>query len=474
MGNLDTGALASYLDSAWDDSILPSLTEYVAIPNKSPLFDPDWSANGYMQQAVDHVLDWVRRENVPGLEIQVHELEDRTPTITLRRAGEVPGRILIYGHLDKQPEFNGWEAGLGPWEPVIREDKLYGRGGADDGYAIYAAVAAMKALLDQDIALPEIYVLIECSEESGSPDLAPYLESLAEEIGEPDLVIALDSTCGDYDRLWLTTSLRGMIIGDLSVQVLNEGAHSGAAGGIVPSSFRILRSLVSRIEDEATGEITPDFLNDQVPQVRRSEAETAGEILDGTFEHMFHLRSDLQVSDPTELVIGNTWQASLEVTGIDGAPTPEGAGNVLRPMTRTRLALRLPPTVDADTANTALTTLLEGNPPHGAEVRFHTETPNPGWHAPILTDALRDTLETASANHFGESMASIGCGGSIPFMDALNRRAPKAQFMVTGVLGPMSNAHGPNEFLHLTAVRKLNACVAEVIARVGDWRQADA
>ena len=215
MTNIDSTQLAEWIDQYWDNTILPSLTEYVAIPNKSPLFDPDWQANGHMHAAVDHVVDWVRAQNVPGLDLQVHELSGRTPTISMRIKGNAPGRILIYGHLDKQPEFNGWHEGLGPWEPVIRDDKLYGRGGADDGYAIYAAVASLKALIEQGIELPDIYTLIECSEESGSPDLAAYLEALKDDIGTPDLVIALDSTAGDYERLWVTTSLRGMVIGDL-------------------------------------------------------------------------------------------------------------------------------------------------------------------------------------------------------------------------------------------------------------------
>ncbi|MBT6585694.1 MAG: M20/M25/M40 family metallo-hydrolase, partial [Gammaproteobacteria bacterium] len=349
-----------YINQFWDDAILPSLTEYVRIPNKSPLFDPSWEANGYMHDAVNHMVSWVKAQEVPGLEVQVHQLPGLTPTILLTLEGDTDQNILIYGHLDKQPEFDGWEDGLAPWSPVIRGEKLYGRGGADDGYAIYAAIAAIKSLLDQKLARPRINVIIEASEESGSPDLPLYMERLSEIIGDPDLVIALDSTCGNYDQLWLTTSLRGMLVADLTVRVLTQGVHSGAAGGIVPSSFRLLRQIISRLEDENTGFIKPSFLNEQIPDIRRQEAIAAGQVLADSFAEMYpfaghgHPISD----DPTELVLNNTWAPSLAITGIGGAPSPEQAGNVLRPETTARLALRIPPTTDAVKAAIALEALL--------------------------------------------------------------------------------------------------------------------
>ena len=465
---MDTNANSDYINTLWDESILPSLAEYVAIPNKSPMFDADWEANGYMEDAVKHMLAWVEAQNVAGLTSEVHRLPGRTPTILLTIEGHNDDTVLIYGHLDKQPEFTGWEDGLGPWLPVFRDDKLYGRGGADDGYAIYSAIAAIKSLQEQQLPYPRIVVLIEASEESGSPDLPFYMDQLEDQIGKASLVIALDSTCGNYDQLWITTSLRGMLISDLTVRVLQEGVHSGAAGGIVPSSFRLLRQLISRIEDENTGVITPDFLNEQVPEVRRQEAIEAGQVLADTFEDMYPFAGSTgpMSDDPTELVLNNTWAASLAVTGLGGAPSPDEAGNVLRPETTARLALRIPPTIDAEAAAVSLSKVLTENPPGGAEVTLDMHTPNPGWHAPETSEKLRQSLEQASMNYFGAPAMSIGCGGSIPFMEFLARKLPDALFVVTGVLGPRSNAHGPNEFLHIPTGKKITAAVAELLF---DW-----
>lgn len=452
----------------WQESILPSLQQYIRIPNKSPMFDPDWAHNGYMDDAVTLMMDWVDAQQIPGLIAEVHRLPGLTPTILLTLESDQPGtnrNVLIYGHLDKQPEFSGWHEGLSPWEPVIRGDRLYGRGGADDGYALYSAIAAIQSLLDQQLPRPRICILIEASEESGSPDLAAYMDHLDDKIGDPDLVIALDSTCGNYDQLWLTTSLRGMLIGDLTVKILNEGVHSGAAGGIVPSSFRLLRQILSRLEDENTGAIKPSFLNQQIPARRREEAIIAGAILQDTFADMYPFAGDARPvsEDSTELVLNNTWLPSLAVTGLDGAPSPEQAGNVLRPETVARLALRIPPTTQAEQAAQALRKLLIDSAPNGAEVSFNMQTPNAGWHAPETSASLSSSLDRVSNHYFCAPAVSMGCGGSIPFMEFLASRSPDAEFVVTGVLGPHSNAHGPNEFLHLTAAKKLTACVAELL-----------
>ncbi len=445
---------------------MPSLTEYVRIPNKSPLFDPNWQSNGYMEDAVQHMVTWVEAQAIPGLKTSVHRLPDRTPTIMLTLEGDRQETVLIYGHLDKQPEFDGWEAGLAPWEPVIRDEKLYGRGGADDGYAIYSAITAIHSLIDQGASRPRIVVLIEASEESGSPDLPAYMALLSQEIGDPQLVIALDSTCGNYDQLWVTTALRGMLVADLTVRILEEGVHSGAAGGIVPSSFRILRQLVSRIEDEQTGNITPSFLNEQIPDHRRQEAIEAARILANSFEEMYPFAGNAGPvsNDPTELVLNNTWLPSLAVTGLGGAPLPSAAGNVLRPETSARLALRIPPTTDAVRAADLLKQLLSDTPPYGAEINIDMHTPNPGWHAPATQPHLQACINQASNDYFGAPAAAMGCGGSIPFMEFLASRTPDAQFIVTGLLGPRSNAHGPNEFMHIPTAKKITASVAQILS----------
>jgi acetylornithine deacetylase/succinyl-diaminopimelate desuccinylase-like protein len=467
---LDIPSAEQWIETYWQHEVMPSLADYVRIPNKSPHFDPDWEANGYMEQAVQHMADWVNSHSLPGMQLKVHRLPNRTPTILIEIPGSIDDTVLLYGHLDKQPEFVGWHEGLSPWEPVIKDDKLYGRGGADDGYAIYSSIAAIQLLQTQKIAHPKIFILIEASEESGSPDLPHYMNELETIIGSPSLVIALDSTAGNYDQMWVTTSLRGIMLANLKVQVLEQGAHSGMAGGIVSSSFRVLRSLLSRIENEDTGEIKPDFLQAQIPPVRRKEAEYAAQVLGNDFDTMFTFAGDGKplTQNSTELVLNNTWRASLAITGADGLPSPEEAGNVLRPYTTAKLSLRIPPTADPETVAAGMKNLIEENPPNGAKVEFDFEHPSPGWHAPLSSALLQEAMDGASEAWFGLPSVSIGCGGSIPFMEFLANKYPKAEFVVTGVLGPHSNAHGPNEFLHLPTVKKITGCVASIIEKWTD------
>lgn len=466
--SIDTDWVRDQTEQFWEEQIIDSLCDYIAIPNLSPAFDDQWHSHGFMHQAVDHVKNWIEKQHIPGLELTIHEISGKTPTLVAELPGQLDDTILIYGHLDKQPEFPGWLDGLSPWKPVLRDDKLYGRGGADDGYAIYAAICAIKTLLQLKRPLPRIVILIECSEESGSPDLLTYMDALESVIGNPSLIFALDSTCGNYEQLWVTTSLRGMITGELNVTVLNQAAHSGAAGGIIPSSFRILRQVISRLEEEATGLIKPDFLQDQIPVHRRKQAEQAGEVLKDNFSHLFDHVAEPISADPTELILNNTWLATLEITGIDGLPEVKKAGNVLRAYTKAKLALRLPPTIDATVALDKLSRLLESEAPNAASISFNCDTPCPGWQAPAEQPALTAALQQASNTFFGLPAMSMGCGGSIPFMEALATRLPNAQYVVTGVLGPMSNAHGPNEFLHIPTAKKITACVVSIIC---EWSE---
>ncbi len=455
-----------YVARLWEESILPRLIDYIRIPARSKHFDPDWDEHGHIARAVELAAEWCRAQPVPGLRVEVVRLPGRTPLLFLEAPGTKPGTVLLYGHLDKQPEMSGWRAGLGPWTPVLEGDRLYGRGGADDGYSVFAAVGALAALADQDLARPRCVALIECDEESGSEDLPAYLEHLAARLGNPDLVIALDSGCGNYDQLWLTTSLRGLVNGVLSVEVLTEGVHSGDASGVVPSSFRIARALLDRLEDAATGAIRPQDFAAAIPPERLAQAKAAAAVLGaGVYTRFPFVPGARPVSpDPAELILNRTWRAALEVTGAAGLPAPEQAGNVLRPMTTLKLSLRLAPTVDAVTAAHRLKALLESAPPHGARVRFEIQQAASGWNAPPTAPWLARTLDQASRRFFGRPPAYMGEGGTIPFMHLLGHRFPRAQFMITGVLGPGANAHGPNEFLHLPTARRLTACVAQVLA----------
>lgn len=459
------GRFWDFVDACWETDILPQLTEYIRIPNKSPHFDPDWKAHGYMDQAVALARDWCLQQPIPGMQVEVLEDPGRTPLLYIEVPGSGTETVLLYGHLDKQPEMTGWAPDLGPWAPVRREDRLYGRGGADDGYAVFASLTAIRALQEASLAHARCVILIECSEESGSPDLPHYVEKLKARIGSPALVICLDSGCGNYEQLWCTTSLRGLVEGRLRVDVLHEGVHSGNAGGIVPSSFRIIRQLLDRFEDVQSGRIRDPALQVEIPADRLEQARMAAGILGDEVADAFPFVGGVQPqdSDPYELILNRTWRAALAVTGAEGLPAISDAGNVLRPYTTLKLACRMPPSVDAEKAAAHLKALLETDPPHGARVHFEVGQAASGWNAPTLAPWLAEAMDRASQGYFGKPAAYMGEGGTIPFMGMLGAMFPAAQFLITGVLGPASNAHGPNEFLHIPTAKRLTCCVAEIL-----------
>ncbi len=463
---MDIAALQNFVNRRWDESIVPTLMDYIRIPNKSPAFDPDWQAHGFIDQVIERFHQWALDHPLRGMQIDVVRLAGRTPLLKIDVAGQGDDCVLMYGHLDKQPEMAGWSQGLGPWQPVIRGDKLYGRGAADDGYAMFAGLSALAALQEQGIPHARCVMLIEACEESGSYDLPPIIEHLGDRIGNPSLVVALDSGCGNYDQLWCTTSLRGLVGGTLRVAVLTEGVHSGDAGGVVPCSFRIARMLLSRIENEQTGEILSPAFHCAIPSARQKQAAAAAAILDGSLYRKFPFAGGAGpiTSDPTELILNRTWRPALSIIGAEGLPPAANAGNVLRPFTELKLSLRVPPLCDAAAAAAELKSLLERDPPYGAKVSFEPNWGSSGWDAPELATWLEQSLERASRDFFGKSAAYMGEGGTIPFMGMLGERFPQAQFLITGVLGPGSNAHGPNEFLHLPAAKRLTCCVAQVIA----------
>ena len=495
-GSLDAAQALAQVSAQWDNDIVRQISDYIAIPAKSPGFDKDWAAHGYIDTVMRNAAAWVEAQKVQGLKLEVIRLDGRTPVLFF----EVPASsgtqqaatktvastskaittssqtVLMYGHLDKQPEFNGWRHDLGPWTPKYEDGKLYGRGGADDGYAVYASIAAIQALQAQGVAHPRIVGLIETCEESGSYDLLPYVDALRERLGDVGLVICLDSGAGNYDQLWLTTSLRGMAGGTLKVQVLTEGVHSGDASGLVPSSFRIMRQVLDRLEDSATGRLLPASFHCEVPPERLKQAQATAAILgDELYKRFPWAHYDCEgatafalptTTDPLQALLNRTWVPTLSVTGAEGLPDLTNAGNVLRPYTAFKLSLRLPPLVDAAQAVQELKTLLEDNAPYQARVTFEGGGGATGWNAPETAPWFERALNDASNAHFGAGVGYIGQGGTIPLMNMLSKGFPKAQMMVCGVLGPKSNAHGPNEFLHVPYAKRLTAAVAQVIAQM--------
>ena len=487
---LNAAQALGQVSRAWDDDIVHRLADYIRVPAKSPAFDADWAQNGYIDTVVRQAATWIEAQKVDGLKLEIIQLEGRTPVLFFEvpasRGGADVARdeaksasahtVLMYGHLDKQPEFTGWRTDLGPWTPKYEGGKLYGRGGADDGYAVYASIAAIQALKSQKVAHPRIVGLIETCEESGSYDLLPYVDALRTRLGEVALVICLDSGAGNYDQLWLTSSLRGMASGVLKVEILTEGVHSGDASGLVPSSFRIMRQVLDRLEDSVTGRLLPSAFHCEIPSDRLAQAQATAAILGDAVHQRFpwahHDCGGSTVfalpttTNPVQALLSRTWTPTLSVTGADGFPELKNAGNVLRPYTAFKLSLRLPPLVDAPAAVQLLKALLEDNAPYQARVTFESAGAATGWNAPGTAPWFEQALNAASQTYFGAPCGYIGQGGTIPLMNMLSTGFPKAQMMVCGVLGPKSNAHGPNEFLHVPYAKKLTAAVAQVMAQL--------
>jgi len=473
--------LNRFVAHKWDQDLVPRLIDYVKVPAKSPAFDASWAAHGHLAAAIKDAEAWSRAQAIQGLKIEVVAIEGRTPCLLF----DVPATqglgndrtVLFYGHLDKQPEMVGWRDDLGPWKPVIEDGKLYGRGSADDGYAIYAALTTIAAIDAQGTPRPRCVGIIETCEESGSPDLPAYLELLTPRFGDVQLVVGLDSGCRNYEQLWVTTSLRGLVGGTLTVEILSEGVHSGHASGIVPSSFRIARQLLNRLDDPATGRVLLPELHAEIPHERLRQAQEAGAILGDSVWKEFpwvncnhgpdgHAHAMPVTTDPVEGILNRTWRPALSVTGAAGFPSIDSAGNVLRPTTTLKLSMRIPPTVDGEKATSALRRALTEHAPYNAKVSFEADWGASGWNAPDTAPWLKQALDDASRRVYGKDAAWVGEGGTIPFMNMLGQRFPQAQFMITGVLGPHSNAHGPNEFLHIPYAKQLTAAVAEVVAAV--------
>ncbi len=464
-----SAAAKKWVEEEFQSSIVPTLQEYIRIPNKSAMFDPEWKKNGHMDRAVELLAGWARQRLPRGATLEVVRLGDRTPVIFLEipgTGGKAGDTVMLYGHLDKQPEMTGWREGLDPWKPVLEGDKLFGRGGADDGYSIFASLSAINALRRENIPHARCVVIIEACEESGSYDLPAYIEHLAPRIGELSLVVCLDSGCANYEQLWSTTSLRGLVIGELSVSLLTEGVHSGDGTGVIAQSERVVRILLDRLDDSKTGNVKLKELYTKIPKERVTQAKKTAKVISKDLFQKFPIQKGVKpvAKDPAELILNRTWRPGLAITGADGWPPLGNAGNVLRPFTKLKLSMRIPPRVDPKKATAAVKKALEKNPPYGAKVTFTPSTGSAGWDAPKMAPWLEGALDAASRRHFGKPAMYMGEGGTIPFMYMLGEKFPKAQFCITGVLGPGSNAHGPNEFLHLPTARKLTLCVADVLA----------
>jgi acetylornithine deacetylase/succinyl-diaminopimelate desuccinylase-like protein len=468
---MDRRIIEPYVNKFFRDEMLPSLVKFVAIPNCSPSYDETWDTNGYQIQAAKYVYDWVKKQNLKGCNPYILKEQGRTPFLYIDIAATKKDdnrTFLMYGHMDKQPPLTDlWSPGLGPYQPVIKDGQLYGRGAADDGYAVFTAVTAVKCCQDNNWPLPRIVIIVEAAEESNTIDLTYYLKQLNSLIGKPNLIICLDSGAQDFKRLWLGTSLRGVISFNLKVSLLKRGFHSGNGGGFVADSFLVLRTLLDRLEDSETGEVLLDALKTEIPKNRQDEIDqlskmiTLKDFLDGI---KFYDKTTPISDKINELIINNTWKPTITITGAEGLPEPQIAGNVLREFTQVKVSVRLPPLVDSQKALASIKQTLTTNVPYNAKVEVANETNSDGWNLTQYSKKLDTIFNDASNKFFGQDRGVFGIGGSIPFVEFFSTEFPDADIVCTGVTHTTSNIHAPDEHLNLDFCRTVTCCLAYLIS----------
>ena len=450
----------------FEENILPGLKDFVRIDNLSPDFDPEWENNGKAEKAGFHLVNWAINQGVKGIKGELIKEKGKTPLVFIEIAPQgIDKTVLLYGHFDKQPPLGEWDEGLAPTKPVIKDGLLYGRGAADDGYALFAIVESIKLIQLQNAKHGRIVVTIESGEESGSPDLVYYLKKLKDRIGNPDLMICMDSGCKDYNALWLTTSLRGVFLFELEVECLKESVHSGTGSGIAPDSFTVMRQLLDRLDDSKTSKVLAPF-SVEIPQYRIDDAKKLADYeKEKTVTEIVKLLDGVKplTDDYKEIILNNTWRPTVVVTGMSGFPAAEGAGNVLRAKTKAKISVRLPPTFDYTKCEGIVKEILLKDVPYNSKVNLKIIGGGNGWAAKDMHPSLKKSFSESSKTLFGKDYYNCGEGGSIPFIAELGELYPKCEILVTGVLGPGSNAHCLNECLNLDYTTKMIVALAHSV-----------
>ncbi len=462
---MDYQKTTEIISCEFEKELIPAISDFIRIDNLSPSFDKEWNTNGKQDTAAKFCLDWALSQGVDGIKGEILKDSDKTPLIFIEiEARNSNKNCMLYGHFDKQPHFTGWAEGLGPITPVVRDGKLYGRGGADDGYSIFSSICAIKTIQQLGRAHGRIVIIMEGSEESGSPHLMSYMDALKERIGKIDLMVCLDSGALNYETLWVTTSLRGLAMIDVTVEVLDEAIHSGTGSGFCADSFMILRNILDRIEDSTNGKII-DELHVEIPKKRLEDAQKVSSVLKEKVLDRIKIKNGVKPlsNDYTQLLLNTTWRPTLVVTGQEGLPPVDIAGNVFRSKTSIRLSVRLPPTLDANKASQFLDDLIKKDPPHNCNISTIVRHPGSGWSAKEFTNKLHSSLEKSSKNLWGQDYLCFGEGGSIPFIKNLNDLFPECEILVIGVLGPNSNAHACNEFLHIDYCKNITNTLAHTL-----------
>jgi acetylornithine deacetylase/succinyl-diaminopimelate desuccinylase-like protein len=470
--------MEKWLRQKTKEELIPAICEFIKIPNQSRLFDAEWATNGLQEKACQFAIDFANSQKLKGFSIQFIQEEGKTPALLgivdpFAGSGEVTEdlkkTILMYGHIDKQPPLNGkWSEGLGPHTPVIKDGKLYGRGGNDDGYAWFSCVLMAKALQENNLPHNRLVFFFETDEESGSRDLMYYLNKFKAKIGVPSLIFCLDSGTTDYEHMCLTTTLRGLVCFKLRVDVLKQGLHSGSSSGVVPSSFRIMRNILEQFENSNNGNLPAELYVD-IPKDKYQQAQELIENKGGKIDFKFPMVEGMDSMGNTGFqdYINRIWKPQLSITGIDGLPSCSTAGNVLLPYTQVCCSLRIPPSKNSKEAKEQIENFFSKvKVPHNAKFSYNVYKSGTGFECPSYSKSVLEVINKAGNETFDKPVLYYGEGGSIPFLNDIKNVFPKAQFIVTGVLGPESNAHGPDEMLHLGFLENLVVTMGKILRDV--------
>lgn len=460
--------LKESIQEFWLKEAQPALMDFIRLPSKSTAFDPQWKENGYLKGACKLAADWIRKA-VPEAKCEILEFNGKTPCLFVEIEGHQDNdkTIAFYGHLDKQPEATGWRDGLGPWTPVLEGEYLYGRGASDDGYSVYAMITAIKGLQRCKMPYPRIVAIFETQEESGSEDLPDYLLALKERVGSPECFIILDNQCGDYERLWLNTSLRGTITGTLTVKAMDFGIHSGTFSGLTPDPLSIAQALVARIHDPITGRILLESLHTTIPELRIQQLkEVANELGNNIWKSAPLLPGVCpKHANNHENLIHSIWEPTLTIIGIDGIPSIKDAGNVIQGEVALRLSFRTPPNIDMNQAMKDIVRCLTQDIPYGCQTVWNDLECNPGWSAPAQKGKFERLFSEAAFDVFNKKTLANGQGASIGFVPKFEELFPATEIVLIGVLGPHSNAHAPDESLNIRYVQQLIQTISIVLSK---------
>ena len=460
---MDVKSFRKYIEKMFTYNTLPNLMNFIRIPNLSPAFDNNWNTNGYLLKAANLIISFAKSLEIKNAEINLIQDQGYTPLIyiDIQSSRKNDTRtVLFYSHFDKQPHGTGWDENKGPTKPVIENNRLFGRGSVDDGYASFSILTAIKACQDHNCPLPRIFCIFEGAEESTDEHLTYYFDKLMPIIGNNIIAfIPLDSGGSDYDRLWITNSLRGVLNLYLKIQTLDNNCNFGPeASGRIAENLFLLRKSLEGIFDTNTGEVKIDELHaKEIPKNIEEEMNKEIEIVGDKFFNGIPLYEGVQPlkTDVKEAMINLRWKPTCVISGIDNCPQIEENGFGVYKSINVRISMRIPPGINVANGIEAIKKAINNNIYFGAKISLERFGYADGWYLNKISDRTKNILKKASLEFFGNESIFKGVGGTIPFITYFQSKYPDTDIICTGICGDDSFEHGPNENLNLDACKKM-------------------